>query len=421
MNDMIDLGRYVRAVIRRWPVVLALAIIGALTAFVISRVLPPVYEAGTTLLVTTPKLKADFDSRFRSTLELGLSTALNRTLFNLIENRELEAQVVQVMGNALTPEEQAPGALMGRIGGTQVGGDTSYFQIKARHSDPAMAQQLANTWASVYVAQVNELYGFPLEAEGDIGTSLEAAKAKLGEAEDRLEAFQRETGVGLVDNVQYPASFSRQSGLADVRNLFGLYERYGAAGEALETKNLTLGSYLAARDTVNLLIGQAEALQGQGSATGRDLPLELLSAGEVLTARGRLGPAALVTQDMSGVLDALRAEAVSLEGIIAALQADVGALQAKLAEKQRQLIELVRERQLAEESYIILSLKLQEIETQTQLQDSWLLVVSPAQLPRAPVSPKVLVNTAVGGVLGGLLGVLAALLMALRSEARQVA
>jgi uncharacterized protein involved in exopolysaccharide biosynthesis len=33
MNDMIDLGRYVRAVIRRWPVVLALAIIGALTGF----------------------------------------------------------------------------------------------------------------------------------------------------------------------------------------------------------------------------------------------------------------------------------------------------------------------------------------------------------------------------------------------------
>jgi capsular polysaccharide biosynthesis protein len=276
MNDMIDLGRYVRAVIRRWPVVLALAIIGALTGFVISRVLLPVYEAGTTLLVTTPKLRADFDSRFRSTLELGLSTALNRTLFNLIENRELEAQVVQVMGNALTPEEQAPGALMERIGVTQVGGDTSYFQIKARHSDPAMAQQLAKTWASVYVAQVNELYGFSLEAEGDIGTSLEAAKANLGEAakanlgeaEDRLEAFQRETGVGLVDNVQYPASFSRQSGLADVRNLFGLYERYGAAGEALETKNLTLGSYLAARDTVNLLIGQAEALQGQGNAIG---------------------------------------------------------------------------------------------------------------------------------------------------------
>jgi uncharacterized protein involved in exopolysaccharide biosynthesis len=121
------------------------------------------------------------------------------------------------------------------------------------------------------------------------------------------------------------------------------------------------------------------------------------------------------------LVDALRAEAESLEGIIIALQVDVRALQAKLAEKQRQLIELVRERQLAEESYIILALKLQEIETQTQLQDSWLLVVSPAQLPRAPVSPKVLVNIAVGGVLGSLLGVLAALLMALRSEARQVA
>jgi uncharacterized protein involved in exopolysaccharide biosynthesis len=82
---------------------------------------------------------------------------------------------------------------------------------------------------------------------------------------------------------------------------------------------------------------------------------------------------------------------------------------------------LVRERQLAEESYIILSLKEREVETQARFEDSWLQVVSPAQLPNEPVAPSVPTNTAVGGVLGGLLGVLAALLLVLRSEARQSA
>jgi len=37
MNEMVDLGRYVRAVIRRWPVVLSLAVVGALAGFLISR------------------------------------------------------------------------------------------------------------------------------------------------------------------------------------------------------------------------------------------------------------------------------------------------------------------------------------------------------------------------------------------------
>jgi len=416
MNETVDLSRYVRAVIRRWPVVLILAIIGALAGFFISRTLPPVYEAGATVLVTTPKLRAEFDSRFRSTLELGLSRELNRTLFNLIYNRELEARVVRAMGNALAPEERIPGALLKHIEAMQVGGDTSYFQIKARHRDPALAQRLANAWASEYVAQVNELYGFPVEAEDDIEASLEAARARLSEAEAKLEAFQRETGMGLVDNIQYPATLSRHSGLTEARNLFGLYERYGAQGDALEIKNLTLSGYLAARDVLKLLIEQAESLQGHGNAKGRDLPLELLSNAEVLIARGRLDPAELAAQDIGSVLDALRAEAKALEEIIAALEEDVRALQAELAEKHRQLAELIRERQLAEESYIIFALKEKEIETRTGVQDSWMEMVSLAQLPEEPVAPNALVNTAVGGVLGALLGVLAALLMELRTR-----
>jgi hypothetical protein len=284
-----------------------------------------------------------------------------------------------------------------------------------------MAQLLVNSWASEYAAQVNELYGFPVEAGGEIVDTLAAAKVELAEAEKDLEAFQRETGVGLVDSVQYPASFTRQSGLTDARNLFGLYERYGASGDTFEIKNVTLASYMASADVLALLIGQAEALQGQAQAVGSDLPLELLDSTEVLTARGRLDPAVLATQDITTVLQALRSEAQALAGTIEPLQADVASLQAELAEKQRQLTELVRERQLAEESYIILALKDQEVETQTQLEDSWLQVVSPAQLPKEPVAPSVPINTAIGGVLGGLLGVLAALLLGQRAESRQPA
>jgi len=320
------------------------------------------------------------------------------------------------MGDLLPEEERLPGKVIQRISVTQVGGDTSYFQIKARHREPQMARLLAKTWADVYAAQINALYGFAVETEGDVEISLAAAEAKLGEAAAALEAFQAETGTGLVDNIQYPASFSRQSGLTDMRNLFGLYERYGAAGDALEVKNLTLGGYLGARDVLSLLIGEGEALEGQSTALGNSLPLELLGTSEVMTNRGRIDPAALASEDISTVLVALRVETEQLEGIIAALQDDVGSLQVELASRQRQLTELVRDRQLAEESYIILALKEQEIAVQTQMQDSWLQVVSPALLPTVPVAPSALIDTAVGAVLGGLLGVLAALLLMRRGE-----
>ena len=116
MNDMIDLGRYVRAVVRRWPVVLALVVIGVLAGYTVSQVLPPVYQAGTTLLVTTPKLTASFDARLRSTLELGLNRELQRTLYNLIPNRALEARVVEKLGEALPSPQRVPGALLEHTG-----------------------------------------------------------------------------------------------------------------------------------------------------------------------------------------------------------------------------------------------------------------------------------------------------------------
>jgi uncharacterized protein involved in exopolysaccharide biosynthesis len=419
MDDVIDLGHYVRGVVRRWWAVVVLAVVGALTGYVVSKIVPPVYEAGTTLLVTTPKLRTDFDARFRSTLDLSLNSSLNRTFFNMIENRELEARVLMALGDSLTAEERVPGALLERIEATQIGGDTSYFQIKARHRDPEMAQLLANSWASEYRAQVDNLYGLPQEAEGEIGEGLEGAQARLSEAEEALEAFQRDTGIGLVDNIQYPATFSRQSGLSDARNLFGLYERYGAAGDALESKNLTLGRYMAAADLLQLIIAQAERLEGQDQTVAGVLPLELLTTNDVLAERDRLDPTMLATQNVDAVVTTLKSEAEALQTTILALQADVGLLQEDLAAKQRRLTELVRERQLAEESYIILSLKEREVETQTMIEDSWLQVVSPAELPRRPVAPSALVNTFVGFALGGLLGVLSALILTIRSDARQ--
>ena len=99
----------------------------------------------------------------------------------------------------------------------------------------------------------------------------------------------------------------------------------------------------------------------------------------------------------------------------------MGSLQAELADRQRRLTELVRDRQLAEESYIILALKEEEIAIQTQMQDSWLQVVSPALLPNVPVAPSAPINTAVGAVLGGLLGVLAVLLLMRRGESLMAA
>ena len=413
MEDIIDIGRYIRALVRRWPVILLLTLVGALVGYGVSRLLPPVYEASSMLLITTPKFRADFDTRFRSTLELGLNRDLSRTFFNLLINPELERRVSQRLSDRFTEEERKPGALATHIRTRQIGGDSSFLAVFAQADTPEKAQELANLWAEVYVNQINELYGLPSQADQDIEASLAEAKANLKQAEAALEAFQAQTGVGLVDNVQYPASLSRQTGLTQQQNLFGLYERYGARGQELEQMNLTLGSYLAALDVLDFLIGEAESLAASRGSTGADLPLEMLNQG-VLQQRGQLDVATLRAAPLAKVLAALQGEREALRQTVDRLQAQLQQLQGELAAKSRELANLVRQRKLAEESYLIFSLKQAELNTRSKIQDSWFEIVSKADMPTTPVAPRPLLSSAVGTVLGFLMGVLAALLLEAR-------
>ena len=94
MEDILDIDRYLRGLLRRWWLVMGLAILGVITAVVVTLLLPKTYRATTKILVTTPKLRAQFDSRLLSTTDVGLNRDLHRTFLALANTRELEDQVL---------------------------------------------------------------------------------------------------------------------------------------------------------------------------------------------------------------------------------------------------------------------------------------------------------------------------------------
>ena len=103
---------------------------------------------------------------------------------------------------------------------------------------------------------------------------------------------------------------------------------------------------------------------------------------------------------------ALEAKQSSTDEAITRLTAEVEALQSELADRQRELDQLLRDREVAQSTYLTLSNKLQEvrIEAQDEKRDTAQLL-SRAAVPDKPVSPRRMVNTAVAGVLGLMVGV----------------
>lgn len=410
MEDLREVGRYLSGLRRYWWLIVGLTALGVIVALIWSAFLPKTYQTSVTILVTAPKLKLQFDSRLSTTIGTGLSGALHRTFLSLARSQAVEQAVLDELGDRVPAQLREPGTLRALVDVSQVRGSSSVYKLKVRSDDPLFAQELANVWATKYIEYINTVYDLSPENKAEIARSLEMAKQRLEEAEEALRSFQATTGMGLVDNIQYPATLYRKTGLTPRQHLFGLYERYGALGQALQAKNNTLGLYIAARDNVKLLLEAATERADSDPAT--ELPLELLAQSDILM-EGPLDLERLRQGTVGEARVVLEQEQRRLDDVIERLQADLAKLTDQLSAQNRKLAELVREQALAEESYIILSLK--QVETQTKdalSSDSWMQIIDPAALPESPIAPKMVFNAFLGGVLGLLMGVLGAVLLA---------
>jgi uncharacterized protein involved in exopolysaccharide biosynthesis len=127
---------------------------------------------------------------------------------------------------------------------------------------------------------------------------------------------------------------------------------------------------------------------------------------------------------LPALITALEAKQSSTDEAVTRLTAEVETLQSELADRQWELDQLLRDRQVAQNTYLTLSNKLQEarIEAGDESGDAAQLL-SHAAVPNKPVSPRRLLNTFVAGALGLIAGVLVVLFLEYwrQGEAHEVA
>lgn len=203
-EDEIDLRQYLDVLIRWWReivvITLATVVLAAVGIILMRMVLPARYEASADVAIVRTVSDVNFDERFRTNPEqLGVDTmslsARRSALLGLVATGAIAQEVITQLGDTLDAKEQNPANLLemvtaelAKASGSQ--GDSDLIRITVTADDPEKASVIANTWAPIYVREVNMIYGqVPNEVLSSIETELATAEEQYLTSQKNLEAF----------------------------------------------------------------------------------------------------------------------------------------------------------------------------------------------------------------------------------------
>jgi capsular exopolysaccharide synthesis family protein len=141
-----ELNRYLRVLRRRLWMIVALPIVAALAAGIVSLLLPPVYEAHVSVYVRLAEPLAASDPTGVSLT----SDQVLRTYASLVSERPLLQSVITEYGLTITPED-----LSKEIAATPVP-NTTKLDVAVRNTNPALARDLDNSLVADLITEVNQ-------------------------------------------------------------------------------------------------------------------------------------------------------------------------------------------------------------------------------------------------------------------------
>ena len=393
MEEEIDLREYVEVLIRYWRWIVGLALVAAVTAFIVSLLLPPTYEASAVVIITQPRYQMQFDPRFEAVEEWTPAYKAFPTL-------AASDGVLQSVLETYTPspeahiEEWTLETLSEMVEATSE--DTpSLVVLKVRSRSSEDAAAIANVWADRFATLGNSIYGETAEDVAFFEGQVVQAEQALNEADAALIEFQARNQASIV-NAQLKSCRQTQADyLADQRTIAYIVQDIQGLRDQLAQRPGDRPTSLA--DDLTALFLQVKAFNAQAAA-----PIQLqINSAESLSNKS-LAEQIVFLDDLVNILQAKSSE---IDERLAELEPQILALQEQLQEINTESDRLARARDLARETYMALARKLEEARIAAQEENGVLQVGSYAAVPEEPVSPRKLLNTAVAGTLGLMLGV----------------
>ena len=360
---------------RGLPFVIGLALVAGLAALVVSSLLPKVFEAQSTTLVTPPPVRVSESGTLTFEPNVNIS-------FESYETLALSQPVLSAAVNAVPEAGLSAGELRGaggveRLLGPQ-GSAASPLSVThaVRNTNPGVAAALANAWAQSTLETVRtSLLATLGPAENATNAELAALRARLEEAEAALKAFDtRDTSPVLTQDIaRLTQAISDAEGeLVPLPDLSDL-----PTTDLSSAPKLNLGQEIAANEALVANLREQTVSKAQEQLVFREALLTSLRSRRTLLAQQAEG-----------------------------YRRDFSAAQAELAGLTRERATLERTLENAQTAYQNVAALQPTIAYVAQLAPTSARVLSEAGVPTEPVGPRRGLNTALAVVVGGVLGLL---------------
>lgn len=296
--------------------------------------------------------------------------------------------------------------------------ESNVIEIGYRSPDPRFAAGLANAFAQAFIATTLELRVDPAKQYSSFFvTQSKDARAALETAQAKLSAFQRDKGIIAADerldveNARLAELSSQLVQLQAVSSESGSRQRLaqGAQGDRMQE---VLSNPLIGGLKADLTRNEAR-LQELNSKFGDNHPQVVEAKANITELRTRIdAEIRKVTSGVSVTNTINKQREAQVKRELEAQRSKL--LQLKAVRDQGQV--LVRELENAQRAYDNVMTRLNQTAMESQANQSYVNLLTTAQPPADPASPKLLLNTALAIFLGALLAIGVALLLELSAR-----
>lgn len=380
-NDEISLRDVYLTVKRGLFLIIGVAVLAGLLAFVVSSLLPRVYEAQSSTLVSPPPVSTQASGGL--SLSPGASVTFE-TYQTLAFSQPVLEKVIQAVPDAkLTVAELAGMGSLEEVIGPQNQSQAVPLEVvhKITATDPRLAARLADAWAESTVAVVQSSLLANLTPVSAITESEVARlKAALAKAEAAYQAFSSQNDLSLLQAREKSLS----AAIDDAENQLVMLPDTGlsiSSSGGLQTPKVNLEQEIAANEA---LLSSLKEQAGQNPSQA--LEQQIISR--------------------QALLSSLKARQKLLAQQLANYRDEYQQVEQKLAAANTKSDELKRNLNNASAAYQSVIALEPDIAYLSKLTPQGARVFSKASVPASPAGPHRLRNTALAFVVGGVLALL---------------
>jgi uncharacterized protein involved in exopolysaccharide biosynthesis len=350
--------------------------------------------------ITDPTQRLQFDPRIVNTLDLD-------TLVQAYPELAMSDGVMAILlerASELTDGRVNQITLLRKMLEVETGNDPRLVRLNVRNGEPQLSADLANAWATTFVAVVDSIYLNPGGEVDFFSDQLAQTNAQLQTTEQALVEFQSSSRMGIVDNELQSLDSLQTSYLVDKNRLNLVLDDIRALRSQIESGE---GDSITFSDQLTALLLQMRIYETQSQIASSDTtvaenPLQLqLDSQNNLTTAQRAEQVRLLDEMAQVAEDSLNEIDVKL----VALEPRIFELQREKQDLLHRYEELTRNRDVASETYMTLARKIDEVRIQTEDSGSGLKIASLASLPEEPDRGSPIILALIGAMVGFFLSV----------------